>query len=80
MSYLDEIRTESRSSVGITRNAKGDPQVSVKIYDDDRGDEVRNEALVRLVAEAVTAFILTERKLDEAQAGDGPLSELGVVA
>jgi hypothetical protein len=30
-----EDRVEGRSSVKITRNAKGEPQVEVKVYDDD---------------------------------------------
>jgi len=43
----DEVRTEQRSSVAISQNAKGDPQVTVKAYSHDLEslDETRQAAV-----------------------------------
>lgn len=46
----DEFRTEQRSSVKISQNAKGDPQVEVKAYSHDL------ETLEETRVAAVNAF------------------------
>lgn len=49
----DEIRTEQRSSVKISQNAKGDPQIEVKAYSHDL------DALEATRIAAVAAFKAT---------------------
>lgn len=44
----DEVRTEQRSSIQITENAKGEPSVTVKAYSHDLENlDATREAAVR---------------------------------
>lgn len=56
----DEVRTEQRSSVKITENAKHEPQVEVKAYSHDL------EALDACRVAAVAAFKQTQQDLGTA--------------
>ena len=57
---MSEMQTESKSSVAVAANAKGDAQAAVKAY-----DGVTAEELDRLSEAAVNAFLATRRRLLE---------------
>lgn len=59
----DEVRTEQRSSVAISQNAKGDPQITVKAYSHDLENlDATREAAVR-------AYKATQQDLGSALRG-----------
>ncbi len=57
---MNEFATESKSSVSVTANAKGDAQTSVKAYEGTEPDEMD-----RLSRIAVDTFLATRRRLAE---------------